>query len=395
MSSKTATPSFLHCPPLSRDEKQRFKEQGVAAAHELVRGFSKDQISSLAQAENAQLTGGPIKWELDSNEHDLKIYVGKVAGTKYSSFNATPFMSTIRIVGTMTEVFDLFRSQTTEEAKEYCRRFGNVLEDAVNLYSIFPATPETPHEMVGISWRVIRPPVDKLITRRDSCLLDVHHAFEFNGKQVWVRCLKSVVLACCPEMPDYLRMTHQCTGHVFSESDKPGHIDVSYIIHADAGGNVSDYAQWMVDMAWRKGCRNLTKINRFLRENRLSKTPFLKPEETKPTNLATTCHLCLHRFGPFSKKTNCLKCGQVFCRRCIQLWDVKNRGFDAQAHVCARCALGKPSNDKANERWHNSSRSLTERSRPSSGGSQSSTSPRSLDSFDLALETSVWRGIKE
>ncbi|CAK4071705.1 unnamed protein product, partial [Aphanomyces euteiches] len=387
MSAKPLPPNFFHCPPLSRDEKQRFKEQGIAAAYEL--------------AENTQLKGGPIKWELDSNEHDLKIYMGKVAGTKYAAFSATPCLSTIEIMGTMTEVFDLFRSQTTEEAKDYCRRFGKVLEDAVNLYSIVPVTPETPHEMVGISWRGFKPSVDKLVMRRDACLLDVHHAFEFNGKHVWVRCLKSVALSCCPQLPGYVRMTHHCSGHIFSESDKPGYIDVSFIVHADAGGSVGDYASWIVDMTSRKRCRNLTDIDRFLRENRMSKTPFLKADKTKPVTLASSCYLCTRRFGPLSKKTNCLTCGEVCCRRCIRLWDVKNRGFDAQASVCTKCALGKPDNQKPSV-WWRTSQSYTDESHFGSDGhttpgSQGSTtsSPKRLDLFELAVDARVWSSKKQ
>ncbi|KAH9054402.1 hypothetical protein Ae201684P_018123 [Aphanomyces euteiches] len=178
MSAEPMSPNFFHCPPLSRDTQQRFQDLGVAAAIEL--------------AENAQLCGGPIDWKLESNEDGLKLFKGKVAGTKYESFPATPRMFTIQVMGTMPEIFDLFRSQTTEESKQYCRRFGNASEDAVNLYSIVPVTPETPHEMIGISWRGLKPAMDKLVMRRDACLLVVHHAFEFNGKPVWVRCLKTV-----------------------------------------------------------------------------------------------------------------------------------------------------------------------------------------------------------
>ncbi|CAK4546414.1 unnamed protein product, partial [Aphanomyces euteiches] len=80
-------------------------------------------------AKKAQISGGPMQWELDSNEHDLKLYVSNVAEGGCSS---TPYLSTITVMGTMSEVLDLFRFQTTEEAKEYCRRFGTVSDDAVD-----------------------------------------------------------------------------------------------------------------------------------------------------------------------------------------------------------------------------------------------------------------------
>ncbi|CAK4686787.1 unnamed protein product, partial [Aphanomyces euteiches] len=173
MSAKQPPPNFFHCPPLGRSERELFKELAIASAHEL--------------AEKSQLIGGPIQWELDSNERNVRVYAGKVAESKHDAFVATPFLSTIEVMGTMTEVFDLFRSQTTEEAKEYRRRFEKVTDDTINLYSIVPATSQTPEEMVGISWQGYKHSMDSFLLRRDACLLVVHHAFEFNGKPVWVR----------------------------------------------------------------------------------------------------------------------------------------------------------------------------------------------------------------
>ncbi|CAK4685833.1 unnamed protein product [Aphanomyces euteiches] len=268
-------------------------------------------VSCLIQAENTQLEGGPFRWKLAFDECDLKIYSGRDIGSKYAVTTSTPYLSTIQVMGTMNEVVDLFRSQTTEEAKAYCRRFGKVLEDAVNLYSIVPVTPEAPHEMIGISWRAFKPTVGRLVARRDACLLEVHHAFEFNGKYIWVRGVKSIVVPCCPELPGFVRMTHHCSGQIFSESDKPGYIDISSIVIAEAGGSASEYTKWIADMTMRRRCRSLADIDRFLREDRLSKTPFFKPDETKPASLASGCYLCTRRFGPLSKRINCLKCAAV------------------------------------------------------------------------------------
>ncbi|CAK4093430.1 unnamed protein product [Aphanomyces euteiches] len=353
MSAKPMSPNFFHCPPLSRQDEQRFKDLGVAAAYEL--------------AEIAQLGDGPIRWTLDSNEHSMKIFTGKATDTRYPPFTATPHLSTIQVVGTMPKVFDLFRSRTTDEAKQCCRRFGHVLEDAVNLYSIVPATDEMPHESIDIVWRGFKPVMDKILTRRDACLLLVNHGFEFNGKHVWVRCLKSLIMPCCPELPGFVRMTIQFSGYVFVESVKPGYIDVACISQGDAKGSLGEYAPWLVEASLRKRVSHVVDIDRFLRENRLSKTPFLKSDEVKPTALAQACNLCSRRFGPLSKKINCLKCGEVYCHRCIREWEVKNRGFDARAHVCTICALGKRDSGEASVLWRSSSR-LNDSSSNSSDG---------------------------
>ncbi|CAK4703410.1 unnamed protein product [Aphanomyces euteiches] len=314
MSTKSLPPNFFHCPPLKRDEKERIRQFGIAAAYEI--------------AEKTQLTGGPIKWELDSDEHDLQLYKGMNPSATPGATGATAYFSTIEVVGSMNEVFDLFRSQTTDDAKEYCRRFGKTLIDAVNLYSIVPATPEAPHEMIGVSWRAFKGSVYKVVKLRDACI-----------------------------------------GHVFWESEKPGYLNVAYILQSDVKGTVGDYAKWIVDISVKKRCRNLTDIDRFLRENRLSKTPFLNLEDLKPSTFAGTCFLCRRRFGTFSKKLNCTKCGEVCCRRCIQLWNVKNRGFDAQALVCNKCALGNPDDFKGSRWWNEGSNSYGVTSSDSDGGS--------------------------
>ncbi|KAH9102982.1 hypothetical protein AeMF1_020581 [Aphanomyces euteiches] len=272
-------------------------------------------------------------------------------------------------MGTMLEVSDLFRCQTTEEAREYCRRFGNASEDAVNLYSIVPVAPETPHEMIGIAWRGINFAMDKLISRWDACHLVVHHAFEFNKKPVWVR--------------SFVLMSIHCSGYIFSESDRPGYVDATMVAHADMNGTLGEYAPWLIDLSLKKRWRSLVEIDRFLRENRLSKTPFLRPEETKPAALARACHLCLRRFGLLSKKINCLKCGEVYCRRCIREWEVKNRGFDARAHVCTMCSLGQPDNTEASELWRSSTRLKEVWSSGSSEGRTTPSSPGLSSMFTL------------
>ncbi|KAH9124067.1 hypothetical protein AeMF1_005111 [Aphanomyces euteiches] len=271
MSTKSLPPNFFHCPPLKRDEKERIRQFGIAAAYEI--------------AEKTQLTGGPIKWELDSDEHDLQLYKGMNPSATPGATGANAYFSTIEVVGSMNEVFDLFRSQTTDDAKE----------------------------------------------------------------RAWLR-------------------SHD-EGHVFWESEKPGYLNVAYILQSDVKGTVGDYAKWIVDISVKKRCRNLTDIDRFLRENRLSKTPFLNLEDLKPSTFAGTCFLCRRRFGTFSEKLNCTKCGEVCCRRCIQLWNVKNRGFDAQALVCNKCALGNPDDFKGSRWWNEGSNSYGVTSSDSDGGS--------------------------
>ncbi|CAK4135621.1 unnamed protein product [Aphanomyces euteiches] len=397
MTNKPLPPNYFFCPPLKLDEKEQLKQQGIAAAFEV--------------AEKTQLHGGPIEWVLESDEQDMKIYKGRDPNSVDGASGSTLYFSSIEVPGSMDEVVDLFRSQTTEQAKEYVRRFGHLMTDQITLYSIVPAT-EDPQEMIGVCWRAFKPAVEKLAMRRDACLLDVRHAFTFKGKRVWVRCNKSIELACCPDLESelgFVRMTHHITGHIFSESDRPGYLHIDYIAHTDVKGSVGDHAKWIVDISLKKRCRNIQEINRYLRENRLSKTPFLNNSELVPTRAASKCYLCSRHFGMLSKKINCLKCGQVVCRRCIQLWNVKNRGFDAQAQVCNKCSLGNPDDFKLGVHCLSSEKSTSMRS---DGGSSSGYDayqphnrqrvdpaawqkvPESLNNYDLKVTSTGWKSAR-
>ncbi|KAF0717769.1 Aste57867_2108 [Aphanomyces stellatus] len=314
---------------MSADERVHFHQRGISAAYEV--------------AEKIQPQGGPIAWELNSDEKDLQIFKGVDSNLPFGSSGSTAFSAWIEVEGTMAEVFQLFKSQTTQEASDYCRRFGNLLTDAVNLYSIQPAVDADQRDMINLSWRCFKSQFGKVVLHRDACVLDVHHAFTFHGKLVWVRLLKSVELACCPDLQTILglvRMHHEITGHIVFESEKPGYIHMGYIAQTDVRGVVGDWAKWMVNASIKKRCRSLLDVDRFLRENRLSQSPFLAPSQLTPMRRAGRCFLCAKQFGNYrlQRPRNCLKCGRVFCRRCHQHWHVRMNGVEATAPVCNLCA---------------------------------------------------------
>ncbi|KAF0717768.1 Aste57867_2107 [Aphanomyces stellatus] len=322
-------PTFFRCPPLTPDERERFTQRGLAAAYEI--------------AEKAQRYGGPIAWGLNSDEKDLQIFKRTSCSPSPPS-TRTAFLSWIEVVGTLDEVVELFKSETTQEAKAYCRRFGHLMTDAVTLYSIVPPRRTDQREMINLSWRSFKSAIGNVITPRDACVLDVHHSFTFNGRPVWVRLLKSVQLACCPDLQStlgFVRMEIEIAGHVFMESiDRPGHLEIGYVVQSDMRGHLGHWASWAIDLSVKKRCRNLLDMDRFLRENRLSKSPCLVPSQLASCRAATQCFLCVKPFRRLSVRRNCVKCGHVFCHHCNQVWLVCLRGVDTKVGVCNVCSLG-------------------------------------------------------
>ncbi|RHY98040.1 hypothetical protein DYB28_004733 [Aphanomyces astaci] len=168
-----------------------------------------------------------------SNECDLKIYKGEGTGT---TANSDIHCAAMETVGQLDEVMRLYRTDTTAQAKEYVQRFGRALVDAITLYTILPRHPDRPNNCIQIKWMVAKSPFDGLVTKRDFCLL---------------------------------------------ESDRPGYLDMTYLADMDVKGIVP---VWANDQAVIQWCRNLSDIDRFLREDRLSASPFLRPDQLCPSS---------------------------------------------------------------------------------------------------------------
>ncbi|KAF0719972.1 Aste57867_666 [Aphanomyces stellatus] len=329
--------NFFECPALTPFEVQNLQHRAIRSAMDVVK--------------KSQLSGTDIHWTLRSDEADLKIYKGADPSALPGAYL---YMGVMEVVGTLDEVVDLFQTRTTEQAKEFMKRFGKQLLDANKLYSIVEPTHEAPREMIGVTWRGYKSPLSLFVSKRDACLLECNHSFAMNGRQGWVTSLKSVNLTCCPEMQQsygFIRMMNFGSGHVFLESaTRPGYIEARSVVHVDFRGVSYDYVSdsvlkrraWVSDMNMTRRCRNLLDIDRFLRENRLSRGTFLTSRQLVPRTNRAHCYLCNKRFAWNHPKSNCHKCGEVVCSSCNRDWCVKVHGAKTYLKACVRCALGGP-----------------------------------------------------
>ncbi|KAH9161858.1 hypothetical protein LEN26_001224 [Aphanomyces euteiches] len=320
-------PNFFQCPPLTADEIDNLKRQAYQNAMDVV-------TKSLVQTTDATVT-----WSLMANESQLKIYKGDDMEACLGQSGMRLYVGRSEVAGTIDEIVELFRKETTEEAKDYVSRFGRDLLVAANLYTLVQPSQEHPHEHVSINWYAMESPLKKIVMERDSCLLEGHYDFELNGKRGWVRSMKSVNLMCCPDLQHALglvRMTHAGTGHVFLESDRTGYITMAYVVHADFAGSVAEIA---IDVAMRRRCRSLLDIGLFLRENRLAYGPILSVDALVPHHMRGQCFLWQKKFTMFTSKSNCFKCGEVFCSLCNRPWTTKVFGVPTRIEACTKCSL--------------------------------------------------------
>ncbi|RHY22102.1 hypothetical protein DYB32_010818, partial [Aphanomyces invadans] len=288
--------NIFDCPPLQDHEITSFKAQATNLAIDVVR------------IRTARIQGGSQKWELQYDESDLKIYKG--ADTSADNLQC----AVLEVAGTIEEAIELFRTDSAELAAEFHERFQSDVLDRIVLYRLMEPSVESwesgGHDKMDVSWMALKSPMKTLSNPRDLCVLSCCHEYDYDNKRGWVYAFQSVDLPGCPLLKSshgLARTFHVGSGYVFQESDRPGYIQISYLSHT----RPMQSPEWAsYDVSASKRCRNLVDMDRYLRENRLSATPFMSKGDVVPVALRRICFLCRKKFGSFGRKTNCFKCGE-------------------------------------------------------------------------------------
>ncbi|KAG9405727.1 hypothetical protein AC1031_003644 [Aphanomyces cochlioides] len=376
--------NFFQCPRLEPHELEELRAMAVQNSMDL---YAKSRIY-----------GGQRNWTLCEDNKDVKIYKSEDLEHVPKWGRLFMYAATSEVVATIEEFVGLFKNDTTIQAKEFSRRFISRAIDSLVLYSVLKPTKQQPHEKVSIIWRAYAPTMGgKLVQNRDNCILECHHEFSVGTRRGWIYSLVSIDLASCPNMEDRLglvRVRDYGTGYVVLESARrPGYLDVTYVNHADV--NVGK-KEWFLNslgqktrfagMALMNLCRHTSKIDQFLREDRLARTPFLSVNELVPLDSVGACNLCSKKFRPWSKRLNCWKCGMVTCRNCNRPWMVKQKGYPTLTDICTKCSLCRPIDKSTQSRGPPTSPSYTV---ATSSKFDDSTSIASHD-FSSYVETEVY-----
>ncbi|KAF0700810.1 Aste57867_8661 [Aphanomyces stellatus] len=354
--------NYFQCPPLA----QQTIDQLNSRAHNIAMTVVQN---SLVQSSET------ISWsQVTSSTTGLQIY--KATDARQTNPNIKLYVGVAEVAGTIDEAVELFRYDTTERAKAYVARIGKGLLDSANLYTLAEPSVDRPHDSVAINWTALQSPVKAVVMPRDSCHLEGQFEFDHRGKRGWVRALKSIDVACCPDMQQshgLIRMHQLGSGHVFLESDRKGYLRIAYIVHSVF--NISGFgSDWAVEKAIKRRCASLLDFDTFLRENRLATGKFLLGDQLVPKDMRHACQLCHKKFGLFVSKTNCFKCGEVFCGDCNTAWTVPVNGVQTRIEACKKCALKRPSHRSTS---HASSRSYSTRSKGSAASFLKQRTPSS------------------
>ncbi|KAH9099220.1 hypothetical protein LEN26_016211 [Aphanomyces euteiches] len=316
-------PNFFKCPPLTPEEKERFTAMGTRSANELVR--------------KAKLRDGPYQWTLLSDDNGLKVYKG-VSTEAQRSLHC----GTYEVAGSLEDVINLYKTETTDQLKRHIRRLGRAWVDATNLYTVKESTHDRPHDSIQLQWFAVKTAFENLWNHRDGVIVQCSMECTVDGKRGWVRSWQSIDLACIPDMysaAGLVRMLFFGTGHLFVESDRPGHVMLTCLGDMDPKIKGPEFVHDQGVKAW---CRNLPDVERCLREDNLSRTPFLREDQLIPPDTRRDCFLCQKKFGPMRRRSGCYKCGQVFCSKCNRTWNVTVDGFATTRKVCNACSAAVP-----------------------------------------------------
>ncbi|KAG9398465.1 hypothetical protein AC1031_014646 [Aphanomyces cochlioides] len=315
-------PSYLNCPPLSPEAIQHYADLGMQSAETLVT--------------KAKLVDGAYDWKLHKDESELKIY--KQRGRRALE-RPSRYCGVMQVVGQLDEYIDVFRNDTTDQARELFRRYACAYVDMAVLHTVVPRHADRPNDSTHIKWSLGKSVLDGLVAKRDFVFLETNVEFKIDGKRAWVRSCRSIELAAFPDTRKQLRCRRGYMydmGFVVVESDRPGYLHMTHVADVDLHGRIPSWAVGLTVTSW---LRSMSNIDRLMRENRLSRTPFVNYTQLCRLESRSTCSLCRHKFGLLRKKSNCFKCGDVVCRACNRVWNVKIDGHHVRIRACLPCSL--------------------------------------------------------
>ncbi|KAH9075410.1 hypothetical protein Ae201684P_004090 [Aphanomyces euteiches] len=306
MSFKTPVPDdFFTTPPLSPDKIEELRAIGYKAQHDLY----------------TKLTGGPVEWTLRTNDDKVQVYTAREG-------NLPLFLGTTEIESSLDEVRAIFTAPTTSDVRRV---------DA----AYFP----------DIDRIIFRPSVGPSCDRRFKDLsYDIETSAhledaEIDGKKAWIRACKSIVIPACPDLEKkygIIRAEFIHSGFIYMEIDKPGILRVTELEHFSPNGRVTgDVIGAMLMTSFAESQYNsMNSMQTNVYAHRLCKVSYLPPSDLVGKHTRTKCAVCLKKFGTFSRKTNCRRCGEVSPKVCSAKYKLMMANIFVDLRVCSRCIPG-------------------------------------------------------
>ncbi|DAZ98927.1 TPA: hypothetical protein N0F65_001366, partial [Lagenidium giganteum] len=319
---------YFHLDTLAPDHETYYKRRARDQTMSLIR---------LAHMRNDDY--GPVRWKSAGTCKGVQMYEGVPKDSTTTRVNYVCGVASV--VASLEEIAAYFDLSTTAKAKRFAREYTDDMLDGHVLHSVVPPTPTNPMHQITIKWTAIETP-SPFINNRDFVTLECHDTFTYaNGKRGWVRSVHSIDLPGVPELYDaygLVRGKLDCSGFVFVESDKPRYLEVIHICQVDLQGNIV-LPHSLFRLAMKTRIAAVVKINKRLRELRLSQEHLVDECDLVPPHNRTRCAVCVVKFGLMARKHHCRRCGEVVCSKCSAKWTIRRDHGHAQVRICVTCGI--------------------------------------------------------
>ncbi|CAK4110073.1 unnamed protein product, partial [Aphanomyces euteiches] len=280
-------PDFFKCSPLTPEDYEEYTDLAMQNKRDLL--------------EKADISNPQYKWKRVADEAEVEIFRGR---DPYRPTSASLFCSTAEIAATLDEVANFFRMWSRDEFKEMVDRTDLAYLDTATLYTIH----KSPDLKIRLQWMLEKTPFDVVGKKRDfCCLVSSRILRDENGRRAYVNSAASIQSPCCPEFPNVIRTVHLGSGIICRDSARPGYLELMLIAHCDLRGVLPNAIKERTAMDL---CRMIQTIDRNLRQDRLTGTPFLTGDQLVERSSRQQCKLCQRKFCFFRQKKNCFKCGE-------------------------------------------------------------------------------------
>ncbi|CAK4098348.1 unnamed protein product [Aphanomyces euteiches] len=284
MSLKTPVPDdFFNPPPLSATKVDELRAIGHRARRDLL--------------EYTKMKGGPIEWTLHTNDGKVQVYTAREE-------NLPLFLGTTLIESTLDEVRAIFTAPTTADIRRInSAYYPDILDEHLEDVSI-------------------------------------------DGKKAWIRAFKSVELIACPELErryGIIRAEFLHSGYIFMETDKIGTLRVIELQHVAPNGHVHGdlIGAMLVTLAVESQYNSMNSMQNNVYAHRLCQLSYLPSTVVGSKQPRTKCSVCLKKFGTFTRKSNCRRCGDVVCSKvCSAKYKLLIANLRVELRVCSRCIPG-------------------------------------------------------
>ncbi|KAH9168640.1 hypothetical protein AeNC1_017885 [Aphanomyces euteiches] len=303
MTLETPVPdNFFNPPPLSPGKIEELRAIGHRAKRDLL--------------EYSKLTGGPVEWTLRNNDAKTQIYSAREG-------NVPLFLGVTELETTLDEARAIFTAVTTSDARRVNAAYLPDVLDEVRLYTLSTPTKDRPHHFCFVSWIHHRSPLQgRIVRHRDLCTVQHLEDIEIDGKKAWLGAYKSVVLPACPDFQKkygVIRAEFIHFGFIYMETDRPCIL-----------------REWRHD-TWYA----MNAMQNNIYAHRLSRVSYVASASYVNKYSRSKCDVCLKKFGTFSRRSNCRRCGEVVCSKvCSAKYKVMMSNVLIDIRVCSHCIPG-------------------------------------------------------